>query len=398
MNPGPSISINPTLLSWARSESGYDVERVAHRLKVKEERVLAWETGELHPTTRQLQDLAQFLHRPMGVFFMPRPPQTPPLAAEYRRLPGVEVGHESPELRLALRQMIARRETTLNLLGEFGDTPVEFNIQAHLHESPATVGQRLREAVGISLEAQQGWGDGWEAWREWRQAIENMGVLVFQFAKVPLTEVRGLSLLRMPLPVAAINSKEIVPEARIFTVLHEVVHLMLAAGREEAPAAREPKHSEAWEQVERFAENAAAHALMPDALVQGLVQDHKLSRVDWTIDDIRGLARRMRVTPLATATRLREGGFMTWDQYRRWRGEWEAIVSKLPARAGGFATPVQKTIGRAGSPFVRLVLEVLDTGRITAVEASRHLDLKFQHFETLREKVAYGANREAIGE
>jgi hypothetical protein len=53
-------------------------------------------------------------------FFMPRPPQLAPLAMEYRRLPGVEPGHESPELRLALRQMLARRENALNLMEELG--------------------------------------------------------------------------------------------------------------------------------------------------------------------------------------------------------------------------------------------------------------------------------------
>jgi hypothetical protein len=36
---------------------------------------------------------------------MPQPPQLPPLAADHRRLAGVDAGHESPELRLALRKM-----------------------------------------------------------------------------------------------------------------------------------------------------------------------------------------------------------------------------------------------------------------------------------------------------
>ena len=62
-------------------------------------------------------------------------------------------------------------------------------------------------------------------------------MLVFQFSKVAISEVRGLALLRTPLPVVGINSKEI-PEVRGYTVLHELVHLMLAAGHEEVPAFR----------------------------------------------------------------------------------------------------------------------------------------------------------------
>ncbi len=44
--------------------------------------------------------------------------------------------------------------------------------------------------------------------REWRAAVEQLGVLVFQFPKVELTDVRGLSLLRFPLPVVGVSSKE----------------------------------------------------------------------------------------------------------------------------------------------------------------------------------------------
>lgn len=88
MPAGETIPVNPNLLVWAREESGYGLDRVAKRLQVKEERVEAWEKGERQPTFRQVEELAKFLHRPLSIFFLSRPPQLPPLAAEYRRLPG----------------------------------------------------------------------------------------------------------------------------------------------------------------------------------------------------------------------------------------------------------------------------------------------------------------------
>jgi transcriptional regulator with XRE-family HTH domain len=137
------IAANPSLIAWARAESGYAVERVAKRLQVTEERVVAWEKGERQPTLRQLEALARFLHRPLSVFFLPRRPQLLPLAAEYRRLPDVEPGHESPELRLALRQMLTRRENALNLMGELGESVPKFSLRAHLRESAAQVGRSM---------------------------------------------------------------------------------------------------------------------------------------------------------------------------------------------------------------------------------------------------------------
>src|ERR1035441_7051116 len=161
MPSNQAIAVNPSLLAWAREESGYATDRIAKRLQVKEERVEAWEKGERQPTLRQVEELARFFHRPLSVFFMPRPPQLPPLAAEYRRLPDVEPGHESPEFRLALRQMVTRRENALNLMGELGEPIPEFSLRAHLRESPAEVGQRLRLPPGGTRGGPHAWGEEW---------------------------------------------------------------------------------------------------------------------------------------------------------------------------------------------------------------------------------------------
>ena len=228
-------------------------------------------------------------------------------------------------------------------------------------------------------------------WAAWRAAVENLGVLVFQFGKVALTELRGVALLRTPLPVVGINSKEI-PEARCFTVLHEVVHLMLAAGHEELPAIQETRSGEDWNNVERFAEIAASHALVPEQALKAEIAAMGLESSAWDIDSTRRLARRFRITSLAMATRLRESGFMNWARYRAWREEWDAYVATLPKRGGGFATPVAKAIGRNGLPFAQLVLEALSANRITSVTAARYLDLKFEHFDKLRAIVRDGVS------
>jgi Zn-dependent peptidase ImmA (M78 family)/transcriptional regulator with XRE-family HTH domain len=389
MPAGQTLPINPSLLIWAREESGYGIERLARRLQVKEERIAAWETGQRQPTLRQVEQLAAFLHRPLSVFFLPRPPQLPPLAADYRRLPGVEPGSESPELRLALRHMLIRRDNALNLMGELGEPVPDFQLRARLNESPIEVGQRMREATRIDPMAQLDWPNEWRAWASWRAAIEQIGILVFQFPKVPLKETRGLALLRMPLPVIAINGKEM-PEAKAYTIFHELAHLMLAASYEELPAISERRSALEWEKVERFAEVAASHALVPETTLRTIIGRQGLGNSQWDIDDVRKLARAFRVTPLAMATRLRESGFMAWARYNQWRSDWELYVATLRPRRGGFASPVEKTVGRAGRPFAQLVLEALSANRLTAVDASRYLDLRFEHFENLRSHLKGG--------
>lgn len=378
------VPISPAVLVWARQESGYTPERVAERLQVKADRVAEWEQGQRPPTFRQVEELARFYHRPLSLFFQPAPPIIAPLAAEYRRLPGVTSGAESPELRLAVRKMSTRRETMSELLDELGEALPTFGQSARLDESPAAVGARLRSALGLELATQLDWPNEWHAWAGWRAAVENLGVLVFQFPKVALAEARGISLLKFPLPVAGVNSKES-PEPRIYTLLHEVIHLMLAMGKEEVPAARERRSERDWEVVERFAEEATSHALVPEDALRRVIGEARLPRNGWDIGDVRTLARRFRISPLAMATRLRASGIFTWAQYRAWRAGWEAWVATLPMRKGGFAHPVTMAVSRAGRPFTSTVLEALATNRIGPVEAARHLDLKFEHFEKLKD-------------
>jgi Zn-dependent peptidase ImmA (M78 family)/transcriptional regulator with XRE-family HTH domain len=377
-------NVNPKVLAWARTEGGWRPEQVAKTLQVKPERVVAWESGDLQPTVRQVENLARFFHRPLSLFFQPSPPELPPLAAEYRRLPGVRVGAESPALRLAIRRMLGRRALALELAAELGERLPSFDLSAHLSEAPGVVGGRLRAHLGVSLEAQLAWTNEWQAWRSWRAAAETAGALVFQFIKVDLEEARGVSLLDWPLPAVGINSKERAPETKAFTLLHEMVHLMLARGREELPALLESRTSAEWTAVEHFAESAASHALLPEDALRQALESSRSSQASWSIDEVRRFARRFRITALALATRLRESGYMSWKSYGEWREEWSAFVASLPRRSGGFATPPEKTLSRVGQPFTRLVLEAMSANQITSVDAARYLDLKFHHFDQLR--------------
>jgi Zn-dependent peptidase ImmA (M78 family)/transcriptional regulator with XRE-family HTH domain len=384
-----TVPINPPLLAWALAESGYPLERVAKAIDVKEDRIKEWLEATRQPTMRQVENLARFFQRPFSTFFLPAPPKLAPLAAEYRRLPKVKPGEESPELRLALRRMLLRRETALELMDELGETPLPFALAAHQREGAAAVVARLRAALGFTVAAQLGQPDASRAWNAWRDAAEHLGLLVFQFSKVPLDEARGVALLQAPLPVVGINSKEM-PEAKAYTLLHEVVHLMLANANEESAALDEQRSEQQWQEVERFAEQVASMTLVPEAALGDAIRTLGLQQGPWNFENIRKLARRFRITPSATATRLVAAGLMTWPQYNAWRKAWDEYVSTLPPRKGGPVTQAQKAVGRNGRPFTTLVLGALAANRITSVDAARYLDLKFHHFEELRTRLVQG--------
>jgi transcriptional regulator with XRE-family HTH domain len=90
----PAI-VTPRLLKWAREEVGFSVEEVAEKLKRTVEELQSWETNkETPPTLRQAEKLAKLYQKSYSVFTLAEPPQTVPLATEYRRLPKIVPGKE----------------------------------------------------------------------------------------------------------------------------------------------------------------------------------------------------------------------------------------------------------------------------------------------------------------
>ena len=52
---------------------------------------------------------------------------------------------------------------------------------------------------------------------------------MFQSITVELASMRGFSITEFPLPVIVVNRKDML-KARVFTMLHEFVHLLLHIG------------------------------------------------------------------------------------------------------------------------------------------------------------------------
>lgn len=377
--------VNGPMLEWARVEAGYALEQIAQKIHQSVEKLRAWETGAAQPTLPQAERLAKLYERPLGLFSLSSPPQIPPLATEYRRLPGVRPGGEPPELRLAVRRLVHRRRLALNLYADLGDDPTEFTLRTHLREDVEEVGERMRTALDISVADQLRWVSEFAAFRTWRVAVEHLGVLVCQMPGKGLGDVRGTAIVHFPLPVIGISSRDL-PLSKSFTLLHEFVHLTLAAADEEKPASDEDRDEPSWLNVERFCEGVAGAILMPRDSIQGdedVVAQRRAG--SWDVMSIRRIAKRYRVTPTAVATRLLRMRVMTPTAYAKWKEGWQAYRAAHPDRAGfGIASPAEKAVSRNGPLFTSLVLSALSNERISSVAACHYLDLSFGHVETLR--------------
>ncbi|MFB5651730.1 helix-turn-helix domain-containing protein [Leptospira wolffii] len=77
--------INPSLLTWARKESGHTVESLALKVDTKPEKLLDWEKGGSLPSMSQVRKLANCLRRPPAMFFLAAPPPSENKPKDFRK-------------------------------------------------------------------------------------------------------------------------------------------------------------------------------------------------------------------------------------------------------------------------------------------------------------------------
>lgn len=375
--------VKPELLIWARHGTGLSIEEAAEKAKVKPEKLEAWETGEGHPSIPQLRKLAQVYKRPLAVFYLQKAPKDFQVMHDFRRLPGEVAGIASPELRLEIRKARYRRQIAAELFRELGEVPPTLEVTATITEDPDTVAQRAREALDVTYQAQRGWRTDYDALNAWRTALEQRGILVFQAPGVPLSEMRGFSLSKTPLPAIVVNVKD-TPRGRVFTMAHELVHLML---RKEGLCdltedARRPSEEQ---RVEVFCNRVAGAILVPTEhlLAEDLLASHRVAAATWSDEELLALARRYQVSREVILRRLLVLGRTTEAFYQLKRREFLAIYrqreeQQRDKKDGGYVPPDRKAVSATGAFFARLVLDSFHQEKITSSDVSDYLGVRLK--------------------
>lgn len=376
--------VKPKLLVWARKSAGLTLEAAASKTKLDAEVLDAWENGDEAPSLSQLRKLGEAYKRPIAIFFLPEPPLTFDAQREFRRLAGILPGKESPELRLALRNAVFRREAALELHRLTGDPLPHIDVQLHPGMDPEEVGKMIRHLLGISWEQQISWSSAHEALNAWRTAIERLGVLVFQASGVALEEMRGTCIPDQPLPVVVLNSKD-APHGRIFTLVHEYVHILLHNGGHQTSrmvGARSPE-----EQPLEVAANAIAAATLLPADDFPRVAAQYRGAASGEDNSLRLLAQKVKVSPEVILRRLVTLHQASAGVYRTKRDAWGKATWYVKASTGGGPPVEVKTVANAGRGYTRLVLNAYDQRLISTSAASDYLGVKPRHFNNIRREL-----------
>lgn len=369
--------MNPALLVWARDSIGYEIAEVAKHLDVPDTVVASWETGNERPTVAQARRLADLYKRPLAIFYLPEVPKTFDAMRYFRRRPGEAKPPPSPVMAIQIRDAESRREIALDLAEMLGEKPEPFTLRATPGDHAAAWASNARRWIGISLDAQAGWADEYDAFRSWRAALERMGVLTFQMSRVP-AEVRGFSIDADLYPVIAVSSKDAV-RARIFSLFHELGHLILGRG--------ELDEGGYWgrsDPVEAFCNQFAAEFLVPgDALETELGAARGVPAPTIDRDAVKRLAAKFWVSEEMLLLRLVATGRLDRGAYERRRDE---LAQLKPPAPGRLPIP-RKTVQGLGHKYVRSVLAAAESNHITMSDVAGYLGVRLKHLREIQQIV-----------
>jgi Zn-dependent peptidase ImmA (M78 family)/DNA-binding XRE family transcriptional regulator len=381
----PKARIKPDLLIWARKSAGFSIEAAAKKLGVTSERLRTWEQGQDQPTIAQLRKAGNAYKRPLGVFYLPEPPLDFMPLTDFRRLPEA-VEEMSVELRLEIRRAHEQRETHIELREMLElDLETARRVEMEPFSDAEAEGWRVRQLLAVDLADQLQWRESYQALNSWVSAVENLGYLVLQTSGVGLEEMRGFSIAEKVYPVIVLNGGD-APNGKIFTLLHEVVHVQLSASGVCDLHDRGGRFQDAFEV---YCNQVAAATLMPqEPFLDNILVRRNTRESDWDDPAIASLARAFSVSREAILRRLLTFDRVSETFYRERRRELlEEYERRRRVPVPGFPPVATMRVRDLGRPFVSGVLAAYYDRQITAADLSRLLDARLKHLPRIEARL-----------
>ena len=360
--------ITPEVLKWARERRiKLEIDYAAKKLKIDMEHLEAWENGTEQPTFAQLKKIAKLYRTHISIFYLPEPPIDFQTLTDYRVLPEQIAIDEEQVYRLNANIVEAyeRREMLIELyeLLEQPTPEITLNVEGGTDQKRAA--EKITEFLAFNRAQLQQANDPYAALKFWKQTVEAKGVLVCQTSvnthlSVELETVRGFCIAQKPFPVVVVNPKDS-PYGRIFTLIHELVHIALGESVIQNTDFEE-ENTPNLDPIEVFCNQVAAEVLVPE---NELLETVNLEMLE---EDLPRISKFFHVSPEVIMRRLLTLRKISRRNYYMYRNRQLAMYRNAPARTGGAAPYHNRLLNTSGEYFARTAFTAYYEQKITRAE------------------------------
>ena len=370
------VEVKPKLLRWARERAGLSPAVLAKRFPL----LSAWETGDAHPTLKQLEKFAKATYAPIGFLFLTDPPPADQIPIpDFRTVGNRHVERPSPDLLDTVYICQQRQEWYRDFARAEREDPLSFVGSIATSENVETAATRIRTALGFEVEARREMPTWSEALRRFIGQADSAGILVMVSGvvgsnnrrKLDPDEFRGFALADDLAPLVFINGSDS-KSAQMFTLAHELAHIWLGqSALSDVGPASAPSND-----IEKWCNRVAAELLVPLAALR---QEYN-RRAPLRAETVR-LARVFKVSTLVVLRRIHDVGGLTREEF--WLEYDEELGRLVAIKAGGGGDFYLTLAVRVSKRFARaLVVSTLE-GQTLYTDTFRLLG--FSKLATFRE-------------
>lgn len=363
---------------WARGQQNLDTLGASRKIGVAEDLLQEWERGRAQPTITQLRTVAAVYHRALAVFFLPEPPKSFSTLRDFRRVAEQLSSEWSSALHAEYRRAHSQRDVLLEL-AEIDDEAPSREWQLTVPGDDEKLAERARALLSsqTSLPVPSARLDKYGHLGYWTNALEEAGVLVMttEGGEVAVEEMRGFSLYFDQVPVIMLNGAD-APRGRMFSLLHEYVHLLLHTGGL-CDTTTDRRATSPDRELEARCNRVAAAILMPRGVVLAspLVVQHKTGE-PWALRELIGVAKPFGVSVESFLRRLVTLHRVPLKEYLSFRdGQDSAPWEEKKKRPSG-GTFYQNKVRDLGKGYVRRVVSAHRRSAIDTTTAVTYLDVK----------------------
>jgi len=377
-----NVSVEPAVLIWARESIGLSVDDVVKKISgVTINTIKRWETkgSAAKPTFAQVEKLSKIYKRPLSAFLLPAPPKEPPFPKDFRTLPSEEKPSLNPKTYLAIRKARRFQYSAIELIKELGEERKKLPEKANLSDNPEKLAEKMRIQFGIKGFPRRASFNNEAALDAWIKTLENNGILVFQISITKNKEIRGFSLIDEDVPVIVLRRSD-ETSAKIFTLFHELAHLLLREGGicdlEESDISHE-----------RFCNHFAGAFLVPkDKLLNHSIVKAKARTREWPENLLRNIARDFNVSREVILRRLLILGLTTREYYLKKHKEWKSKY-KEPFGRKDEKTEMKICLQERGKKYTSMVFDAYEQRKIDEMRAADYLGVTSDKISKVKEAI-----------
>ena len=377
-----NVSVEPSVLIWARESIGMSIDAVVQKIKgITINTIKEWEKkeGAAKPTFAQIETLSKIYKRPLSAFLLPAPPKEPPFPKDFRKRPSAEKQSLNPKTYLAIRKARRFQYSAIELIKELGEESKKLSIKANLSDNPETLAENMRIQFGIKGFPRRSSFTKEIALEKWIKILEKNGILVFQISITKNKEIRGFSLIDEDVPVIVLRRSD-ETSAKIFTLFHELAHLLLREGgicdMEESDISHE-----------KFCNHFAGAFLVP----KGKLLNHPVVKANaetkqWPENLLRGIARDFNVSREVILRRLWILGLTTREYYLKKHKEWKSKYKK-PFGRKDKKTEIKICLQERGKKYTSMVFDAYERKKIDEMRVADYLGVTSDKIPKVKETI-----------